>query len=78
MLMTNYIINAGIVSFIFFLLVFLRDKYITKKEGPIKNLVMDSLVVFISSILAEYSINHMDKGLLKPQAPRAFLGKPEF
>ena len=78
MLMTNYLINGGIIAFIYFLIVFLRDKYIVKKEKPIKELVTDSVIVLLSSILGEFAIGKMDNGILKSSAPTAFLGKPEF
>ena len=76
--MTNYLINGGIIAFIYFLIVFLRDKYIVKKEKPIKELVTDSVIVLLSSILGEFAIGKMDNGILKSSAPTAFLGKPEF
>lgn len=78
MLMTNYIVHGGIIAFIYFLLSFLRDKYIVKQEKPIKSLVTDSVVVFTSTILGLFSIDKLDKGVLKKSAPTAFLGKPEF
>lgn len=76
--MTNYLINSGIVAFIYFLLVFLRNKYIIKEEKPIKVVVTDSVLVFLSAALGEFAIGKMDKGILKSSAPTAFLGKPEF
>ena len=78
MLMTNYLINGGIIAFIYFLIVFLRDKYIVKKEKPIKELVTDSVIVLLSAMLGEFAIGKMDNGILKSSAPTAFLGKPEF
>ena len=78
MLMTNYLINGGIIAFIYFLIVFLRDKYIVKKEKPIKELVTDSIIVLLSAMLGEFAIGKMDNGILKSSAPTAFLGKPEF
>ena len=76
--MTNYLINGGIIAFIYFLIVFLRDKYIIKKEKPIKELVTDSIIVLLSAMLGEFAIGKMDNGILKSSAPTAFLGKPEF
>jgi hypothetical protein len=78
MLMTNYLINGGIVAFIYFLLIILRNKYIIKKDKPIKELVTDSVMVFLSAMLGEFAIGKLDKGILKSSTPTAFLGKPEF
>lgn len=76
--MTNYLINGGIVAFIYFLIVFLRGKYIVKKEKPIKELVTDSVIVLFCAMLGEFAIGKMDNGILKSSTPTAFLGKPEF
>ena len=76
--MANYLINGGIVAFIYFLLIFLRDKYIIKQEKPVKERVTDSVIVLISAVLGEFAIGKMDNGILKSSAPTAFLGKPEF
>lgn len=76
--MTNYLVHSGIIAFIFFLIVFLRDKFIVKKERPIKVLVTDTVAVFASAIIGQYCIDKMDSGILKKSGPTAFLGKPEF
>lgn len=78
MLMTNTLVHSGIISLIYFLIVFMRDKYITKKERPVKLLVTESVIVFASAMLGEISIQQMDNNIFQKSGPTAFLGKPEF
>ncbi len=78
MLMTNILLHSGIISLIYFLIVFLRDKYIIKKERPVKALVTESVIVFASAMLGEFSIHQMDNNIFQKSGPTAFLGKPEF
>lgn len=78
MLMTNTVVHSGIISVIYFIIVFLRDKYITKKVRPIKLLVTEMVIVFASAIIGEFSIQQLDNNILKKSGPTAFLGKPEF
>ena len=78
MLMTNTVVHSGIISVIYFIIVFLRDKYITKKVRPIKLLVTEMVIVFASAIIGECSIQQLDNNILKKSGPTAFLGKPEF
>ena len=78
MLMTNTLVHSGIISLIYFLIVFMRDKYITKKERPVKQLVTEAIIVFASAMLGEFSIQQMDNNILQKSGPTAFLGKPEF
>ena len=78
MLMTNTLVHSGIISLIYFLIVFMRDKYITKKERPVKLLVTETVIVFASAILGEISIQQMDNNIFQKSGPTAFLGKPEF
>jgi hypothetical protein len=78
MLMTNILLHSGIISLIYFLIVFLRDKYIIKKERAVKALVTESVIVFASAMLGEFSIQQMDNNIFQKSGPTAFLGKPEF
>ncbi len=78
MLMTNTLVHSGIISLIYFLIVFMRDKYIKKKERPVKQLVTEAIIVFASAMLGEFSIQQMDNNILQKSGPTAFLGKPEF
>ena len=69
---------SGIITFIFFVLAFLQQKYVTKQNKAVKILVTDSIVVFLSCILGMFFIEKLDKGFLKKSAPGAFIGNPEF
>lgn len=76
--MTNYFVHSGIISLIFFLVTFFKQKYITKKDKGMKLLLNDTIMVFISAVLGELAIQKIDNSILGKAEPTAFLGKPEF
>jgi len=82
--MENSILISSIIAITFLLIKFIHIKLIQKSEEPIKPMVMDSLMVFLSSILGlliidqfgfvkNILINNGDKGLTQ-----AFVSNPEF
>ena len=76
--MTNYFVHSGIISLIYFLVTFLKQKYVVKKDKAVKHLLNDTVIVFVSAVLGEIAIQKMDSSLLGKSEPTAFLGKPEF
>ena len=79
--MDNIFLAAGIISVIFFIAKFLEMQYVDKEPKPLKILIRDSLLVYISSILGWFVIDQ-----LKPvindidisTTPLAFTGNPPF
>ena len=82
--MENSILISSIIAITFLLIKFIHIKLIQKSEEPIKPMVMDSLMVFLSSILGlliidqfgfvkNILINNGDKG-----NAQAFVSSPEF
>jgi len=82
--MENSILISSIIAITFLLIKFIHIKLIQKSEEPIKPMVMDSLMVFLSSILGlliidqfgfvkNILINNGDKG-----SAQAFVSSPEF
>jgi len=79
--MNNQILTAVFVSIIFFLCKFMEMRFVLKENKPLKQLVIDSLIVFISTtatllILEQFSIDELI-GNVKAQ-PGAFINKPDF
>ena len=70
--------HSGIIAVFYFILTTVYQKYIIKKEKASKLVAGETCVVFISGVLGMYSIEYLDKGLLKKSQPGAFIGKPEF
>jgi hypothetical protein len=79
--MDNIFLAAGIISVIFFIAKFLEMQYIDKEPKPLKILIRDSLLVYISSILGWFVLDQ-----LKPvindidisTTPLAFTDNPPF
>jgi hypothetical protein len=79
--MDNIFLAAGIISVIFFIAKFLEMQYVDKEPKPLKILIRDSLLVYISSILGWFVLDQ-----LKPvindidisTTPLAFTDNPPF
>ena len=52
--MDNIFLIAGIISVIFFLVKFLEMRYVEKESKPLKYLIRDTLVVYISVITGNF------------------------
>ena len=79
--MDNIFIIAAIVSVIFVIAKFIEMRFIDKESKPLKLLIRDALLVYISVIIGYFIL-----GQLKPMiqdggtivAPQVFTGNPEF
>jgi len=57
--MENIFLISGFISFIFLLFKFIEMRFIEKENKPLKNLIRDALVVYISVILGYYIIKQI-------------------
>jgi len=72
---------AGIISVIFFIAKFLEMRYIEDEAKPLKFLIRDSLLVYVSVVIGSFVLDQ-----LKPvindidiiSAPLAFTDNPPF
>jgi hypothetical protein len=79
--MDNMFIIAAIVSVIFVIAKFIEMRFVDKEAKPLKFLIRDALLVYISVIIGYFIL-----GQLKPiiqdggaiSAPQVFTGNPEF
>ena len=79
--MNNYILTSLIISIIYFVCKFVEMRFILKENKPLKNLVMDTLLVFLSSVvtfilLEQFNLNQII-GNVK-DIPNVFVNKPDF
>ena len=79
--MNNQVITAGIISIIYFLMKFIEMRFILKENKPLKHMVIDTLIVFISAtitilLLDQFNLNELI-GNVK-SVPGAFINKPDF
>lgn len=74
--MENTYFVGSIISVCYLILSILDMRFIQKEITPLKELVKNVFIVFISSIFGYYILQQM---MDKPPAPtEVFVGKPEF
>ena len=80
---------AGIVAVIFFLIKFIYTRFISKDQDqdqekepkPLKSIIMDSIIVFIASVLAimlQEQFGLAKSILSNTNATNVFVSEPEF
>ena len=79
--MDNIFLVAGIISVIFFIAKFLEMRYIDKEPKPLKFLIRDSLLVYISVVTGSFIVEQLNPVINEteiPSAPLAFTDNPPF
>jgi hypothetical protein len=79
--MDNIFVTAAIISVIFIIGKFIEMRFVDKESKPLKLLIRDALLVYISVIMGYFVL-----GQLKPiiqeggaiSTPQVFTGNPEF
>ena len=79
--MSNLVMTSSIISVIYFLIKFFEMRFILKENKPLKQLVIDSLIVFIASTSSILLLEQFNLGELignTKEVPGAFINKPDF
>ena len=79
--MTNNFIISLVISSMYLLLKFLDMRYIKKENKPLKDLILDSALVFISSLIAFFIFSQFDIEQILgniESSPQVFTGSAEF
>ena len=79
--MSNLLMTSAIISVIYFLIKFFEMRFIIKENKPLKQLVIDSLIVFIASTSTILLLEQFNLGELignTKEVPGAFINKPDF
>jgi ABC-type phosphate transport system permease subunit len=79
--MDNIFLVAGIISVIFFIAKFLEMQYIEKESKPLKVLIRDTLVVYVSVVFGIFileQLNPVIKETSSSVSPAAFTDNPPF
>ena len=79
--MENIFLVAGIISVIFFIGKFLEMRYIDKETKPLKFLIRDTLLVYISVVSGIFIIEQLKPIINEtdiPSSPLAFTDNPPF
>jgi hypothetical protein len=79
--MDNIFLVAGIISVIFFIAKFLEMRYVDSEPKPLKILVRDSLIVYISAVAGNFIIDQLSpviNEVADTSIPLAFTDNPPF
>ncbi len=79
--MDNIFLAAGIISVIYFIAKFLEMRYVEQEPKPLKFLIRDSLLVYISVVLGSFVIDQLTPVINEteiPEIPLAFTDNPPF
>lgn len=81
-IMTNIFLIAGVISLLFFIGKFLEMRYVDKEPKPLKLLIRDSLLVYVSVVLGYFIVDQLQPAIsetITPTvAPLAFTDNPPF
>lgn len=79
--MNQYILVSIITSIIFFLIKFIKMRFVDKESEPLKNIIKESGYVFISSIISGFLIDQFKfNNILEniKETPSVFTNEPGF
>jgi hypothetical protein len=79
--MDNIFLVAGIISVIFFIAKFLEMRYVDQDPKPLKILVRDTLLVYVSVVTGSFIVDQLKPVInetIVPLEPLAFTDNPPF
>lgn len=79
--MDNIFLVAGVISVIFLIGKFLEMRYVDKEPKPLKLLIRDTLLVYVSIIFGNFIVEQLNPVINEidvPSAPLAFTDNPPF
>jgi hypothetical protein len=76
--MEQYIFYALFVSASYILIKFIEMKVITKDFKPLKDIMRDTIVVFVSVIIGMILYSQVTNNITIKGSPGAFIGEAEF
>ena len=77
--MDNVFLQAGIIAVLYLLAKFVEMRFVLKENKPIKLLMRDTVIVYISSIVGMYVIEQfLLQGETIKAVPQAFIDNPTF
>ena len=77
--MEKYIIHSGIIAFIYLLMKFVEMRMVKKETKAIKDLIRDTIIVYLSSIVGLYIINEfIPTNVVMKNVTNVFTDAPGF
>ncbi len=78
---SNLFINAGAIAILFLIVKFIEMRFVDKENKPLKDLIKDTLVVYICVLAGFYLLDHLSpmmETVTGNISPAVFTGNPEF
>ena len=77
--MKNHFSIAALIAFVYVIAKFLEMRFVLKEAKPVKEITRDTLVVYISSVLALFTIEQVDASDIgKSNGAGVFVGDADF
>ena len=79
--MNNIFLVAGIISVIFFIVKFLEMRFVDKESKPLKFLIRDTVVVYVSVVSGNFVYEQLTPAIAENvigSSPIAFTDNPPF
>ena len=77
--MNNIFMNAGIIAVVYSLIKFVEMRMILKEARPVKELLKDTIMVYLSAIAGMFIIDQMGTiDVTGKKSANVFVGNPEF
>ncbi len=77
--MEKYIIHSGIIAFIYLLMKFIEMRISKKETKPMKELIRDTIIVYLSAIVGLYIISEfMNTKTITKNVTNVFTDAPGF
>jgi hypothetical protein len=79
--MDNIFLVAGIIAVIFFISKFLEMRFVEKEPKPLKLLIRDALLVYISVVIGNFILEQLNPVIQENKisiTPIAFIDNPPF
>jgi hypothetical protein len=77
--MNNMFVHAGIIAVVYSLIKFVEMRMILKEARPVKELLRDTIMVYLSAISGMFIIDQMDQvTTMGKKSTNVFVGNPEF
>ena len=71
------LINSTAISIVFFILRFIETKFILKEDILLKQIIRDTIIVWVSSILGLFILTQVNTEVTS-KVTTVFTGKPDF
>ena len=76
--MENNLVSSGVIAVVYAIVKFVEMRFITKDPKPIKEIIRETIFVFISAILGLFIFEQIAPLANKKAETSAFTGKAEF